>query len=133
MRRLSEPADSIAEEAMLEERDHAVVLAGWGGASDTSVHAHTILRRELARPRDRLTHAIYGVNDGLRVFGTEWRTAGARSSWPPGSPEPSRARSMGAGALAQITTRGYESVARSGPRSLKIPTRRCLSSLLFTS
>ena len=75
MRRLSDPADRrIAEEAMLEERDHAIVLRTLaGGAMPTPRSAlDTILRRELWHVRGTgwIGDAIYGVNDGLgAVFG----------------------------------------------------------------
>ena len=75
MRRLSDPTDRrIAEEAMLEERDHAVILRGLaGGAVPTPRSAlDTILRRERWHVRGTgwIGDAIYGVNDGLgAVFG----------------------------------------------------------------
>src|SRR5438132_2299122 len=75
MRRLSDPADrQIAEDAMLEERDHAVVLRALaGGAMPTPRSTlDTILRRERWHVRGSgwIGDAIYGVNDGLgAVFG----------------------------------------------------------------
>jgi VIT1/CCC1 family predicted Fe2+/Mn2+ transporter/rubrerythrin len=75
MARLSDPADrKIAEEAMLEERDHAVVLRTLaGGAVPTARSAlDTILGRERWHVRGTgwIGDAIYGVNDGLgAVFG----------------------------------------------------------------
>ena len=75
MARLSDPADrQIAEEAMLEERDHAVVLRTLaGGAMPTPRSTlDTILRRERWHVRGTgwIGDAIYGVNDGLgAVFG----------------------------------------------------------------
>src|SRR5712691_2698336 len=75
MRRLSDPADrKIAEDAMLEERDHAVVLRALaGGAMPTPRSTlDTILRRERWHVRGSgwIGDAIYGVNDGLgAVFG----------------------------------------------------------------
>ena len=75
MARLSDPADrKIAEEAMLEERDHAVVLRTLaGGAMPTPRSTlDTILRRERWHVRGTgwIGDAIYGVNDGLgAVFG----------------------------------------------------------------
>src|ERR1700676_2196723 len=75
MSRLSDPADRlIAEEAMLEERDHAVVLRTLaGGALPTPRSTlDTILRRERWHVRGTgwIGDAIYGVNDGLgAVFG----------------------------------------------------------------
>jgi VIT1/CCC1 family predicted Fe2+/Mn2+ transporter len=75
MAKLSDPTDrQIAEEAMLEERDHAIVLRALaGGAMPTPRSAlDTILRRELWHVRGTgwIGDAIYGVNDGLgAVFG----------------------------------------------------------------
>jgi VIT1/CCC1 family predicted Fe2+/Mn2+ transporter/rubrerythrin len=75
MARLSDPTDRrIAEEAMLEERDHAVVLRALaGGAMPTPRSTlDTILRRERWHVRGTgwIGDAIYGVNDGLgAVFG----------------------------------------------------------------
>jgi vacuolar iron transporter family protein len=75
MSRLNDPADRlIAEEAMLEERDHAVVLRTLaGGALPTPRSTlDTILRRERWHVRGTgwIGDAIYGVNDGLgAVFG----------------------------------------------------------------
>src|SRR6476469_6325502 len=73
--RLSDPVDrQIAEEAMHEERDHAVVLRTLtGGAIPTPRSTlDTILRRERWHVRGTgwIGDAIYGVNDGLgAVFG----------------------------------------------------------------
>jgi VIT1/CCC1 family predicted Fe2+/Mn2+ transporter/rubrerythrin len=75
MSRLNDPADrQIAEDAMLEERDHAVVLRTLaGGALPTPRSTlDTILRRERWHVRGTgwIGDAIYGVNDGLgAVFG----------------------------------------------------------------
>jgi VIT1/CCC1 family predicted Fe2+/Mn2+ transporter/rubrerythrin len=75
MSRLSDPDDrKIAEEAMLEERDHAVVLRTLaGGAVPTPRSAlDSILGRERWHVRGSgwIGDAIYGVNDGLgAVFG----------------------------------------------------------------
>ena len=75
MQRLSNPTDrQIAEEAMLEERDHAVILRTLaGGASPTPRSTlDTILGRERWHRRGTgwIGDAIYGVNDGLgAVFG----------------------------------------------------------------
>src|SRR6266850_520717 len=75
MARLSDPTDRlIAEEAMLEERDHAVVLRTLaGGAIPTPRSAlDSILGRERWHVRGTgwIGDAIYGVNDGLgAVFG----------------------------------------------------------------
>jgi VIT1/CCC1 family predicted Fe2+/Mn2+ transporter/rubrerythrin len=75
MARLSDPADrKIAEEAMLEERDHAVILRTLAGGSMPSPRSalDSILRRERWHVRGHgwIGDAIYGVNDGLgAVFG----------------------------------------------------------------
>jgi VIT1/CCC1 family predicted Fe2+/Mn2+ transporter len=75
MRRLSDPADrKIAEEAMLEERDHAVILRALAGGVIPSPRStlETILGRERWHVRGTgwIGDAIYGVNDGLgAVFG----------------------------------------------------------------
>jgi VIT1/CCC1 family predicted Fe2+/Mn2+ transporter/rubrerythrin len=75
MTRLSDPSDRrIAEEAMLEERDHAVVLRTLAGGAIPSPRStlDTILRRERWHVRGTgwIGDAIYGVNDGLgAVFG----------------------------------------------------------------
>ena len=75
MARLADPADrKIAEEAKLDERDHAVVLRTLaGGALPTPRSTlDTILRRERWHVRGTgwIGDAIYGVNDGLgAVFG----------------------------------------------------------------
>src|SRR6478752_183213 len=73
--RLSDPADRrIAEEAMLEERDHAVILRTLAGGKIPTPRStlDTILRRERWHRRGTgwIGDAIYGVNDGLgAVFG----------------------------------------------------------------
>jgi VIT1/CCC1 family predicted Fe2+/Mn2+ transporter/rubrerythrin len=75
MTRLSDPDDRrIAEEAMLEERDHAVVLRTLAGGKIPTPRStlDTILRRERWHVRGTgwIGDAIYGVNDGLgAVFG----------------------------------------------------------------
>jgi VIT1/CCC1 family predicted Fe2+/Mn2+ transporter/rubrerythrin len=75
MSRLDDPVDRrIAEEAMLEERDHAVVLRTLAGGSLPTPRStlDTILRRERWHVRGTgwIGDAIYGVNDGLgAVFG----------------------------------------------------------------
>jgi len=75
MARLSDPADKqIAEEAMLEERDHAVILRTLAGGKIPTPRStlDTILRRERWHRRGTgwIGDAIYGVNDGLgAVFG----------------------------------------------------------------
>ena len=75
MSRLSDPTDRrIAEEAMLEERDHAVVLRTLSGGVIPTPRStlESILRRERWHVRGTgwIGDAIYGVNDGLgAVFG----------------------------------------------------------------
>jgi VIT1/CCC1 family predicted Fe2+/Mn2+ transporter/rubrerythrin len=75
MTRLSDPGDrKIAEEAMLEERDHAVILRALAGGKIPTPRAtlDTILGRERWHVRGTgwIGDAIYGVNDGLgAVFG----------------------------------------------------------------
>ena len=75
MTRLTDPDDRrIAEEAMLEERDHAVVLRTLAGGKIPTPRStlDTILRRERWHVRGAgwIGDAIYGVNDGLgAVFG----------------------------------------------------------------
>jgi len=75
MSRLSDPTDRrIAEEAMLEERDHAVVLRTLAGGKIPTPRStlDTILGRERWHVRGTgwIGDAIYGINDGLgAVFG----------------------------------------------------------------
>jgi VIT1/CCC1 family predicted Fe2+/Mn2+ transporter/rubrerythrin len=75
MARLSDPHDrKIAEEAMFEERDHAVILRTLAGGALPSPRSalDSILRRERWHVRGHgwIGDAIYGVNDGLgAVFG----------------------------------------------------------------
>jgi vacuolar iron transporter family protein len=75
MTRLSDPHDKkIAEEAMLEERDHAVILRTLAGGKIPTPRStlDTILRRERWHVRGTgwIGDAIYGINDGLgAVFG----------------------------------------------------------------
>jgi VIT1/CCC1 family predicted Fe2+/Mn2+ transporter/rubrerythrin len=75
MARLSDPADRrIAEEAALEERDHAIVLRTLAGGKIPSPRStlDSILGRERWHVRGTgwIGDAIYGVNDGLgAVFG----------------------------------------------------------------
>jgi vacuolar iron transporter family protein len=75
MARLSDPADRrIAEEAALEERDHAVVLRTLAGGKLPSARStlDSILGRERWHVRGTgwIGDAIYGINDGLgAVFG----------------------------------------------------------------
>ena len=75
MARLSDPGDKkIAEEAMLEERDHAIILRTLAGGKIPTPRStlDTILHRERWHRRGTgwIGDAIYGVNDGLgAVFG----------------------------------------------------------------
>jgi VIT1/CCC1 family predicted Fe2+/Mn2+ transporter/rubrerythrin len=75
MARLSDPTDRrIAEDAMIEERDHAVVLRTLAGGAIPTPRStlESILRRERWHVRGTgwIGDAIYGVNDGLgAVFG----------------------------------------------------------------
>ena len=75
IQRLSDPLDRrIAEEAMLEERDHAVVLRTLAGGKIPTPRStlDSILGRERWHVRGSgwIGDAIYGVNDGLgAVFG----------------------------------------------------------------
>src|SRR5712691_11742833 len=75
MQRLSNPMDrQIAQEAMLEERDHAVVLRTLAGGKIPTPRStlDSILGRERWHVRGTgwIGDAIYGVNDGLgAVFG----------------------------------------------------------------
>src|SRR4030088_2383747 len=73
MARLSDPTDrQIAEEAMLEERDHAVVLRTLAGGSIPPPRSplDSILRRERWHVRGPgwIGDAMFGVNDGLAAF-----------------------------------------------------------------
>src|SRR6266513_29830 len=70
MAKLSDPSDKkIAEEAMLEERDHAVILRTLAGGKIPTPRStlDTILPRERWHRRGPgwIGDAIYGVNDGL--------------------------------------------------------------------
>src|SRR5205085_2110378 len=75
MARLTDPTDrKIAEDAMYEERDHAVVLRTLAGGAIPTPRStlESILRRERWHVRGTgwIGDAIYGVNDGLgAVFG----------------------------------------------------------------
>src|SRR6202050_1258897 len=81
--RLQDPTDrQIALDAMLEERDHAVVLRSLAGGSMPTPRSalDTILRRERWHVRGSgwIGDAIYGVNDGLgAVFGIVSGVSGA--------------------------------------------------------
>ena len=104
MARLSDPADRrIAEEAMLEERDHAVVLRTLAGGkhSDAAVHArHHPAPRALASsaaPAGLATPSTASTTAWARSSASSraWPAtpAAAKSSWPPAWQAPSRARS----------------------------------------
>jgi VIT1/CCC1 family predicted Fe2+/Mn2+ transporter len=75
MARLSDPTDrQIAKDAMLDERDHAVILRTLAGGAIPTPRStlETILGRERWHVRGTgwIGDAIYGVNDGLgAVFG----------------------------------------------------------------
>ena len=75
MSRLADPEDRrIAEEAKIEEADHAVILRGLAGGAVPSPRSalDSILHRERWHVRGTgwIGDAIYGVNDGLgAVFG----------------------------------------------------------------
>jgi VIT1/CCC1 family predicted Fe2+/Mn2+ transporter/rubrerythrin len=75
MARLTDPTDRrIAEEAMIDERDHAIVLRMLAGGAIPTPRStlDTILHRERWHVRGTgwIGDAIYGVNDGLgAVFG----------------------------------------------------------------
>jgi len=75
MSRLTDPTDrKIAEEAMVEERDHAVILRTLAGGAIPTPRStlESILQRERWHVRGTgwIGDAIYGVNDGLgAVFG----------------------------------------------------------------
>src|SRR4051812_19724814 len=145
MRRLSDPTDRrIAEEAMLEERDHAVVLRSLAGGSLPTPRStlDTILRRERWHVRGTgwIGDAIYGVNDGLgAVFGIVSGMAGytggsgvVLAAGPAGTP--AHALSMGAGAyLASKSEREvYESeVARERAEIEEDPHEELLELELF--
>ena len=124
--RLTNPLDrEIAQDAMNEERDHAVVLRTLAGGKIPTPRStlDSILRRERWHVRGTgwIGDAIYGVNDGLgAVFGivSAWPAipAAAKWCWPPACAGTlASALSMGAGAyLASKSEREvYESeVAR---------------------
>ena len=143
--RLQDPTDrQIAEEAMLEERDHAVVLRSLaGGAMPTPRSAlDTILRRERWHVRGTgwIGDAIYGVNDGLGavfgiVSGMAGYTGGSEVVLAAGlAGTLASALSMGAGAyLASTSTRElYESeVARERAEIEEDPHEELLELELF--
>src|SRR4051812_11294222 len=145
MARLSDPADrQIAEEAMLEERDHAVVLRALAGGAMPSPRStlDSILGRERWHVRGTgwIGDAIYGVNDGLGavfgiVSGMAGYTGGSGVVLAAGlAGTLARALSMGAGAyLASKSEREvYESeVARERAEIEEDPHEELLELELF--
>ncbi len=145
MSRLKDPTDRrIAEEAMLEEREHAIVLRNLaGGSMPTSRSAlDTILRRERWHVRGSgwIGDAIYGVNDGLGavfgiVSGMAGYTGGSEVVLAAGlAGTLASALSMGAGAyLSSKSTREvYESeVARERTEIEENPHEELLELELF--
>ena len=143
--RLQDPTDrQIAQEAMLEERDHAVILRSLaGGAMPTPRSAlDTILRRERWHVRGSgwIGDAIYGVNDGLGavfgiVSGMAGYTGGSEVVLAAGlAGMLASALSMGAGAyLASKSTREvYESeVARERTEIEEDPNEELIELELF--
>ena len=145
MARLSDPDDRrIAEEAMLEERDHAVILRTLAGGKIPTPRStlDTILGRERWHVRGTgwIGDAIYGVNDGLgAVFGIVSGMAGytggsevvlaAGLAWTLAS-----ALSMGAGAYLSSKSQRevYESeVAREKAEIEEDPHEEMLELELF--
>src|SRR4051812_28256107 len=145
MARLTDPEDKrIAEDAKLEEADHAVILRGLaGGTMPTPRSAlDTILRRERWHVRGTgwIGDAIYGVNDGLGavfgiVSGMAGYTGGSQVVLAAGlAGTLASALSMGAGAyLASKSEREvYESeVARERAEILEDPHEEMLELELF--
>ena len=142
--RLQDPTDrQIAEEAMLEERDHAVVLRSLAGGSMPTPRSalDTILRRERhVRGSGWIGDAIYGVNDGLGavfgiVSGMAGYTGGSEVVLAAGlAGTLASALSMGAGAyLSSKSTREvYESeVARERAEIEEDPHEELLELELF--
>ncbi|MGC4085842.1 MAG: VIT1/CCC1 transporter family protein [Vicinamibacterales bacterium] len=136
--RLHDPEDKrIAEEAKLEEADHAVILRGLANGPMPSPRSalDTILRRERWHVRGTgwIGDAIYGVNDGLGavfgiVSGMAGYTGGSEVVLAAGlAGTLASALSMGAGAyLASKSEREvYESeVAREKAENRRRPSRR---------
>src|SRR5206468_10005518 len=126
--RLTEPEDrQIAEDAMREERDHAMVLRALAGGKIPTPRStlDTILHRERWHRRGTgwIGDAIYGVNDGLGavfgiVSGMAGYTGGSEVVLAAGlAGTLASALSMGAGAYLSSKSQreGYESeVAREG-------------------
>src|SRR5712671_4786595 len=145
MARLSDPADrKIAEEAMFEERDHAVILRTLAGGALPSPRSalDSILRRERWHVRGHgwIGDAIYGVNDGLGavfgiVSGMAGYTGGSEVVLAAGlAGTVASALSMGAGAyLSSKSEREvYESeVARERAESEEDPHEEMLELELF--
>src|SRR5216117_694070 len=145
MARLSDPADRlIAEEAMLEERDHAVVLRTLaGGVIPTPRSAlDSIVRHERWHVRGAgwIGDAIYGVNDGLGavfgiVSGMAGYTGGSEVVLAAGlAGTLASALSMGAGAYLSSKSQRevYESeVARERAEIEEDPTEELLELELF--
>jgi VIT1/CCC1 family predicted Fe2+/Mn2+ transporter/rubrerythrin len=143
--RLQDPTDRrIAEEAMLEERDHAVVLRSLAGGSMPTPRSalESILRRERWHVRGSgwIGDAIYGVNDGLGavfgiVSGMAGYTGGSEVVLAAGlAGTLASALSMGAGAyLSSKSTREvYESeVARERTEIEEDPHEELLELELF--
>src|SRR5437763_5076886 len=145
MARLSDPTDrQIAEDAMLEERDHAVVLRTLaGGAAPTPRSAlDSILGRERWHVRGTgwIGDAVYGVNDGLGavfgiVSGMAGYTGGSEVVLAAGlAGTMASALSMGAGAYlaAKSQREVYESeVARERAEIEEDPNEELLELELF--
>src|SRR5476651_281919 len=145
MQRLSDPTDrQIAEEAMHEEKDHAVILRTLaGGAVPTPRSAlDKILGRERWHVRGTgwIGDAIYGVNDGLGavfgiVSGMAGYTGGSEVVLAAGlAGTLASALSMGAGAYLAAKSRRevYESeVARERAEIEEDPNEELLELELF--
>src|SRR5476651_1183345 len=145
MQRLSDPTDrQIAEEAMLEERDHAVVLRALAGGKVSTPRStlDTILGRERWHVRGSgwIGDAIYGVNDGLGavfgiVSGMAGYTGGSEVVLAAGlAGTLASALSMGAGAYLAAKSRRevYESeVARERAEIEEDPNEELLELELF--
>ena len=145
MRRLRDPADKkIAEEAMLEERDHAVILRTLAGGKIPTPRStlDTILHRERWHVRGAgwIGDAIYGVNDGLGavfgiVSGMAGYTGGSEVVLAAGlAGTLASALSMGAGAYLAAKSRRevYESeVARERTEIEEDPNEELLELELF--
>ena len=146
MARLTDPDDrQIAEEAMLEERDHAVMLRTLAGGKIPTPRStlDTILHRERWHVRGTgwIGDAIYGVNDGLGavfgiVSGMAGYTGGSEVVLAAGlAGTLASALSMGAGAYLVVEVASARSTSRrsraSGRRSKRIRTKRSLELELF--